>query len=118
MIHEDAFPFLILAALCFFAGVFGKEKENRVAVILFIFSGVFPVLAYISNAERIPVRDWIELFGFFAPPFLLFTASIFEWKKNREWNKRRVLFWVSAALAMVTSVLLSLKIIGIGRISV
>lgn len=116
MVHEDAIPFLIHAALAISAGVLGKQEGRTLALALFCAGGLFPLLAYVSNGLRLPIPSAFELFGFFTSTPLLLLGSWCVGRHQTGWSIRMVGFWVIAAAALCAAILLSLMIVGIGRI--
>jgi len=116
MIHEDAIPFLILAALAISAGVLGKHTGHTLALALFCAGGLIPLCSYISNAEKLPIPSTVEFSGFFISTPILLIGSWIVRRHQTDWSKRIIVFWMVAAAALCTAIYISLLIVGIGRI--
>ena len=110
MIHEDAIPFLVLAAVATVAGYAGKKKGNNAGLVLFCLGGILPLLSYISNAERLPIPSTLEMVGFLSAVPLFLGGSYF--------SKKNVFFWVAAVPAIIIAALINLMIAGRLRIPV
>jgi hypothetical protein len=110
MFHEDAIPFLLLAAVATIAGYAGKNKRKNVGVMLFCLGGILPLLSYISNAERLPIPSILEMIGFFSAIPLFLCGSYL--------SKRNTFFWIAAVASVIIAALINLMIAGRLRIPV
>ena len=110
MIHEDAIPFLVLAAVAIVAGYAGKKKGKNAGLVLFCLGGILPLLSYTSNAERLSVPSDLEMVGFFSAVPLFLCGSYF--------SKRNVFFWIATVAAVFIVALINLMIAGRLRIPV
>ena len=112
MIHEDAIPFLVLAAVSIFAGCIGKKREENLGLVLFCLGGLLPLLSYIIDAKRLPIPSALEMIGFFSAVPLLLAGSYFSKRKQN------VFFWIAASTAIIIASLINLMIVGRLRIPV
>lgn len=106
MIHEDAIPFLVLAAVAIFAGYIGKKKGKNLGLVLFCLGGLLPLLSYIIDAERLPIPSALEMAGFFSGVPLILSGAYFSKRKQN------LFFWIAAAAAIIIASLINLMIVG------
>ena len=105
MIHEDAIPFLVLAAVAAVAGYAGKKKGKNLGLMLYCLGGMLPLLSYISNAERLPIPSNLEMAGFFSAVPLFLCGSYF--------SKRNLFVWIATVSAVIIAVLINIMIVGL-----
>jgi hypothetical protein len=113
--HADLIPFVILSVLALFCA-FLLKGVSKVLAGLFIVAGLVPLFCAMSNAERWPIPNWLELLGFYCSLPLLIAACLFAGTRRIPSGDKAIAFWISSLSAIGVSTYIALVIFALSNL--